>query len=138
VLVDRDTDDCHDLKQRLQLIARRAGLRTTGDAGPAQVLNRIAIEELEAWFLGDVEALRVAFPRVPASLSKRAEFRDPDAVRGGTAERLERLLQDHGYMPGGLQKNQLAREVAAHMNPDRNRSGSFRAFREGLRSVTAA
>jgi len=30
-----------------------------------------------------------------------------------------------------------ARQIAAHMDPDRNRSGSFQVFREGLLSYDA-
>jgi hypothetical protein len=29
-----------------------------------QVLNRIVVEELEAWFFGDVQAIRQAYPKV--------------------------------------------------------------------------
>ncbi len=65
VLVDRDRQDCKALKERLERSARDAGLHTktmSGPDGPFQVLNRLAIEELEAWFFGDVEALVAAFP----------------------------------------------------------------------------
>lgn len=51
---------------------------------PFQVLNRLAIEELEAWFFGDVAALHSAYPRVPSTLGRRSRYRDPDAIRGGT------------------------------------------------------
>ena len=52
VIVDRDDDHCDLLKQRLEGVAQQAGLRTrTHGRGPrVQVVNRIAIEELEAWF----------------------------------------------------------------------------------------
>lgn len=135
VLVDRDSEDCHELKRRLEEAAERAGL---SGAAPVRLKNRIAIEELEAWFLGDVEALRAVFPKVPASLGRQEAFRDPDAVRGGTAERLEQVLQQAGYMQGGLQKIRLAREVSAHMDPDRNRSRSFAVFCRAIREFGAA
>jgi hypothetical protein len=49
VLVDRDADDCLALKKHLDDIAHDAGLQTrTASPGRFQVLNRIAIEELEA------------------------------------------------------------------------------------------
>lgn len=50
-----------------------------------QVVNRIAVEELEAWFFGDWSALQAAYPRVPATIPQKARFRDPDAIVGGTA-----------------------------------------------------
>jgi len=51
VLVDRDAQDCHELKQKLEEAARQAGLVTKSAApagAPFTVVNRLAIEELEA------------------------------------------------------------------------------------------
>lgn len=89
-------------------------------------MNRIAIEELEAWFFGDIQALRAAYPRLSANLGQRERYRDPDAIPGGTWECLERELRQVGYHKGGLQKIALARDVARHMQPERNRSQSSR------------
>jgi hypothetical protein len=137
VLVDEDRGDCIALKNRLEAAALSAGLLTksTARGGAFQVLNRIAVEELEAWFLGDVEGLRTAFPGVPASLGSRTNFRDPDAVRGGTWEALERVLQKAGHFPGGLGKIELARTMGEHLDPTRNRSRSFQCFLEGLAAL---
>lgn len=99
------------------------------------MLTRLAIEELEAWFFGDADALRIAYPGVSASLGSRSRFRDPDAIRGGTWEALEKELQKAGHHPGGLAKIQAAREISIHMDPVRNRSRSFQAFRQGLLSL---
>jgi hypothetical protein len=101
------------------------------------VLNRLAIEELEAWFFGDVGALRAAYPGIPSSLGERANYRDPDAIRGGTWEALERELQRAGHHREGLAKIKAAQEIAAHMAPERNRSRSFQAFRQGLLDLVA-
>jgi hypothetical protein len=136
VVVDRDDEDCSGLKQRLQRLAREAGLTTktsVGDA-PWQVVNRLAIEELEAWFFGDMDAVRAVYPRVPDTLENRAGFRDPDAIRGGTWEALERVLQRAGYFAGGYRKLEAAREIAAKMNPQQNRSHSFQVFRNTILS----
>ena len=135
VVVDRDDDDCIALKARLDGMAREAGLATRGDAargGRFQVINRIAIEELEAWFFGDWPAVCEAYPKMPNTLPKRAGFRDPDAIAGGTWEALERELQRKGYFKQGLRKLELAREVASRMDPARNRSTSFASLREAL------
>lgn len=139
VVVDRDDDDCRELKYRLDEMARAAGLVTctaartaarSADAPPDeggrfQVINRIAIEELESWYFGDWAAVCAAYPKMPASLPSRAGFRDPDGIKGGTWEALEREFQKKGYFRHGLRKMELAREVAARMDPARNRSGSF-------------
>ena len=135
VLVDEDRQDCDELKAKMENAARLAGLNTKSQApigGQFRVLNRIAIEELEAWFFGDVEALCTAFPRVPPSLGERAKYRDPDAINGGTWEALERVLQKAGHHKGGLAKIAAARVISEHMVPERNRSRSFQVFREGL------
>jgi len=129
VLVDEDREDCHALKQRLVEHARSVGL---GD----RVLCRVAVEELEAWFLGDVEAIRAVYPKVPATLARRAGLRDPDGVKGGTWEALDRALRRAGY-PQGLVKTAAAREIATHMDPDRNWSHSFCVFRDGIRRLAA-
>lgn len=138
VLVDRDDDDCLELKQILEAMATEAGLTTKTLAGEGcrfQVANRIAIEELEAWFFGDWAAVQAAYPRVSATVPKKAAFRDPDAIRGGTWEALERTLQNAGYFKSGLRKLECARAVGQEMDPGRNTSKSFQAFSG---AVTAA
>jgi len=138
VLADADDDDCLELKAQLEQIAQNAGLATKSATPPGQqfqVLNRLAIEELEAWFFGDVEALRAAYPRVRPTLGKRAKYRNPDAITGGTWEALERLLQRLNYFRQGLPKITVARQVSKHMDPASNRSRSFQIFREGLLAI---
>jgi hypothetical protein len=141
ILVDEDRQDCHALKARLEQAAHYAGLITRSQVlpgMPCQVLNRIAIEELEAWFFGDVLALRQAYPRLPEGLARKAGSRNPDAISGGTWEALQRTLQKAGYFPGGLAKIEVARQVAAYMDPDRNTSRSFQVFRDSLRAMVAS
>lgn len=138
VLIDEDREDCLVLKERLEAAAQQAGLFTKSTPTPEglfQVINRLAIEELEAWFLGDVEAICRVYPRVPVTLASRRPFRDPDAILGGTCEALERVLQKAGYFKTGLAKIQAAREISQYMDPDRNRSKSFQVFRDTLRSL---
>jgi hypothetical protein len=142
VLVDLDDDDCHQLKAELEAAAHSIGLHTPASADAAdeiQVVNRIAIEELEAWFFGDPVALRAAYPRVPLTLERRAAYRDPDAVRGGTWEALLRVLQRAGYYRGvTLPKREAADLIARHMDPARNQSRSFQAFRAGVEALLAS
>ncbi len=135
VLIDEDGEDCQQLKERLELAAKQAGLITKSQGQKFQILNRIVIEELEAWFFGDVEALVTAYPKVPANLANKEKYRDPDAITSGTWEALERVLQRAGYYAGGMPKIEVARKVSAFMEPDRNRSKSFKVFKEGLKAV---
>jgi hypothetical protein len=130
VVVDRDDEDCHVLKRQLESIARRAGLRTRTRSGNVlwQLVNRIAIEELEAWYFGDWAAVCSVYPRVSANVPSRRGFRDPDAIAGGTWEAFERVMRKRGYFAGGLRKIEAARAIGAHVELDRSKSASFRSF----------
>lgn len=103
------------------------------------MINRIVIEELEAWFFGDADALRSAYPGVSSTLERKAAYRDPDAIQGGTWEALQRVLQRAGYYKGvkALPKLETAGRIAQHMDPARNRSRSFQVFRAGIESLVA-
>lgn len=141
VLIDTDTEDCRHLKAHLEDIARESNLLTklaARDNPKFQVLNRLAIEELEAWFFGDIEALHATYPRISLTLGNRAKYRDPDSIRGGTWEALERELKRGGYYSAGLSKISAAREISLHMDPERNRSQSFQVFRRGLLEIAGS
>ena len=117
VLVDRDNDDCRQLKKQLDAISRRAGLvtKTNSINGYFQVINRIVIEELEAWYFGDPVALHNAYPKLPMNLHKNSRYRNPDSIANGTWENLERILQRAGYFPSGLSKiHPLASEITLY------------------------
>jgi hypothetical protein len=138
VLVDEDREGCLKLKEQLEKIASNEGLITRSVAGPGgsfQVINRLAIEELEAWFFGDVTALRIAYPKVPIGLDRRKPYRNPDAIQGGTWQALERILKNAGYYRGGLPKKEAARRISEHMDPTRNTSKSFQVFRNALQEL---
>jgi hypothetical protein len=134
VIVDRDDEDCLVLKRQLEDAAQRANLisRTRSGGKAWQVANRIAIEELEAWYFGDWSAVREAYPRVKENLSSKKNFRDPDAIRN-TWESFEKILQKHGYFKCGLNKIEAAREIGTHIRPERNTSHSFGVF---FRTIT--
>ena len=138
VMVDRDHDDCRILKVKLEDAAAAAGLRTRTQSGGDrwQVVNRIVVEELEAWYFGDWEAVRDAFPRVSPTVPNQARYRRPDAIRGGTWEAFERILQRHGYFGTGLRKIEAARTIAPRIDLERNSSPSFAAFRDALAEAT--
>lgn len=139
VLVDQDKQDCLALKAQLEQAAREAGLATRSEPasdGHFVVLNRIAIEELEAWFFGDPEALRAVYPKLPPTLQEKEKYRSADQI-ADTAEALGALLRQAGYYSTRLPKVQVAQQVAEHMDPDRNRSPSFCQFRDALREMAA-
>jgi Domain of unknown function (DUF4276) len=90
---------------------------------------RIVCQELEAWFLGDGEALRQAgfFGRagaVPAIMK-----RDPDSV-AKPSKHVRRMRPDH-------KKLMAAQKIAPFLDPARNRSESFRSTIEAIRILTS-
>lgn len=139
-------DSCVSVKNKhnLQKTTGRSKLRLRHEQNIAasaeickrfQILNRIAVEELESWFFGDIQALTSAFPGVPSTLPAKSRYRDPDSIKGGTWEAMERELQKAGYFQGGLAKVKAARVISENMDPERNVSQSFQAFRNGLRDL---
>ncbi|MDZ4255602.1 MAG: DUF4276 family protein [Sulfuritalea sp.] len=139
VVVDRDDDKCKRLKRQLESLAANAHLRTRTSVGASlwQVANRIAIEELEAWYFGDWQAVEEAYPKVPRSVPRKQQFRDPDDIRGGTWEAFERVLQRAGYFKNGLRKTEAARNLGKRIDPARNSSRSFQIFRTTLLEAAA-
>lgn len=139
VLVDRDEEDCLELKKHLESTAAAAGLVTRSRAGaqPWQLVNRIAIEELEAWYFGNWSAVRVAYPRLPSDVPQKEGFRNPDAIVGGTWEAFERVIRQRGYFTTGLRKVEAARVIGAVVDPTHNRSASFRAFTSAVTEACA-
>jgi hypothetical protein len=134
VLVDQDCDDCRDLKDRLERIAKDFGFITksaTRQGEAVRVVNRIAIEEIEAWFFGDIPALQKVYPKLPATMGNRAKYRDPDTVHR-TWESLHRELQRAGYDMPTYPKIEVARRVARCMDIGNNRSRSFNLFKRSV------
>ena len=138
VVVDRDNQDCRTLKTELEDAAAACGLRTRSRArGRWQLVNRIAIEELEAWYFGDWQAVLQAYPRVSPGVPRQSRYRNPDNIRGGTWEAFERILQRGGYFRQGLRKVEVAAAIAPVIDPDRSRSHSFRMLRDAIVEATA-
>ncbi len=136
VLVDRDKDDCEALKRQLEGAALETGLATksTPDAqGRFLVVNRIVIEELESWFIGDPAALRQAFTSLPRIDEKKGIFRNPD--NGGSWEALHRFLKKHGIYKSSYPKIDAARRIAPRIDLQANRSHSFQVFVQGVEAL---
>jgi hypothetical protein len=137
VLVDRDDDDRERPKAGLERMAAASGLSTNSspaDDGRFVVLNRIVIEELESWFIGDPSALRKAFASLPKITQNAGLFRNPD--NGGSWEALPRFLKRNGICKSSLPKIDAARRIAPHMNLAQNRSRSLWVFVDGMALLT--
>ena len=132
VVVDLDTRNCRDFKQELLAVLNACRPRP-------RTLFRIAIEESEAWLLGDRAAVKAAYPDAKDSVLN-GYVQDSicgtwevlaDAVRPGGAAR----LKASGYPETGIAKREWAEKIAPHVDVDRNRSRSFQVFRDGVRSL---
>ena len=122
VLIDQDDDDCLQLKDELASKVSRIGLDD-------QVKIRVAVRELESWYLGDPEALRSEFERLPSSFENRSKFRNPEAMNQKPSEALDQLLRDNGYK-SGLQKVATAQKMGGTVDTeDENECRSFHVFR---------
>lgn len=122
ILRDNDRGDCSARKVHL------AGLvRTAGKAAQSKV--RIVCQELEAWFLADIQAL-VASGYLAAGRSQSFSKKDPDAISHPAAE-MEKLRPGYGKGTG-------AAEIAPHLNLNNMRSASFRNTIQAIRDLTAA
>lgn len=138
LIVDRDNDDCHQLKSRLETICGNAGLRSRQATRDTdwQIVTRIAIEELEAWYFGDWQAVCHAYPNVSPNIPGMARYRDPDAIQGGTWETFERIMMTSGYFGQGLAKVRAATAIGRHVDVQHNRSRSFAMFRDAITEIT--
>lgn len=102
----------------------------------------VAIEEGEAWFLGDLEAVKIAYPMAKDAILK-AYVNDSicgtwehlaDAVYSGGSV----ALSTKGWQAVGAEKSQWAEKITPYMNVAINASPSFIYFREKLLELAGA
>ena len=99
----------------------------------------IAVEEGEAWLLGDISAIKAAYPKAKHNVLNGY---DNDAICG-TWELLanavfnkgSETLKKQGPQAVGRAKSDWAENIAPHMNVDANASPSFRYFREKIQDL---
>ncbi len=124
ILRDSDGADCIEVKHRLLAMCERADR--------AQTLVRLACQERESWYLGDLEALAAAFgaPKVNTT-ALRKRWSRPDEIRKPSTQ-VKRLVP-------AFQKVGGARLMAQHLDlgTQRNKSRSFQAFIAGVQRVSA-
>lgn len=125
VVRDQNSADCRQVKT--ELIQRcRAG-------GRFDVLVRIVCRELEAWYIGDPDALAEAFPgarqEALRKLRRDSRYRDPDAV-AQPAKAIADLIPD-------FQKRLGARRMACSLSRE-NHSRSYKAFLQGIEGLLEA
>jgi hypothetical protein len=134
VLVVLDTDKRNCVEFLAELTALLAG------CNPApNTVFQLAIEEAEAWYLGDRQALEEAYPRAKADVLNRYvqdsacgtwELLADAIYTGGSA-----AIRKAGWPLPGQIKHEWAEKMGPLLDPDRNVSPSFGKLRDGLRRL---
>ncbi len=98
-----------------------------------------AIEEGEAWLLGDIPAIRAAYPQ--ANMKTLNQYTNDsicgtwewlaDCIHEGGAQ----ALMEKGFATIGLMKSRWANAIVPYMNIEENQSPSFCYFRDTLRRL---
>ncbi|MEB1720999.1 hypothetical protein VDR40_10405 [Xanthomonas campestris pv. campestris] len=135
VVLDSDRRDCATFLADLKAVLQRCN--------PApKTLFRLAIEEMESWFLGDKPAVLAAYPKARKEILSGYQQDSicgtwellADAVHpGGSA-----AIMKAGWPLPGEVKHAWADHICPKMDVELNQSPSFCKFRDGLRKLTQA
>ena len=121
ILRDNDGGDCKALKERLASAAVETGK-------PFHV--RIVCQELEGWFLGDLNAIDRAYPTSSANqYAGKQKYRNPDSLNNAS-----HLLET---MTGVRGKVSRAQNISTYLTIDNNRSASFVVLANTLKKLAA-
>jgi hypothetical protein len=132
VILDTDKRDCAAFLSELKTVANACNPAPTA-------LFRLAIEEIEAWYLGDQNALLAAYPRAKKEvLAKYVQDSTcntwellADAVYSGGSTAIKKA----GWPLPGQVKHEWAEKIGPKMDVEGNLSPSFGKLRDGLRRL---
>lgn len=120
ICMDNDNANCTILKQQLRALL------------PPQPRHefkiRLVMNELEAWYLGDMKALELAWQIPMGSADKnqgKQKFRTPETLVHAKRD-FEKLVKARGQIT-------LARSIAPHLSIENDRCPSFKHFVAALR-----
>lgn len=129
VVLDVDKRDCRDFLAELQRLA--------ANCNPLpRTIFRLAIEEIEAWYLGDQKALTAAYPRARREVLDRY-VQDcacntwellADAIYPGGSK----AIKEKGWPLPGQIKHEWANTIGPSMDIANNESPSFNKLRDGF------
>ncbi len=125
VVVDCDTRNCIDFKNELLVVLNSCNPKPIA-------MFRIAIEEMEAWLLGDLDAVKNAYPKAKNDILTSYRYDSicgtwellADAVYpGGKA-----ILSRKPYFEIGTVKHEWAEKITPLVRIEDNLSPSFHCF----------
>lgn len=129
VVCDLDKKNCKNFLAKLNEVLNRCNPKP-------ETRFCIAIEEGEAWFLGDIPAIKRAYPKARDKILKKYvndsicgtwELLADAIFPGGRKE-----LSAKGWPAVGAQKSEWAQKISPCMNVKNNKSPSFKHFRKKL------
>jgi len=131
VVVDLDDRNCIEFKNEMTHIVNSCFPKP-------ETIFRIAIEEIEAWLLGDIQAIKTAYPSAKDNILERYHQDSicgtweilADAIYHGGSK----SLKQSGWPHIGIAKCEWARNISPHMDVDSNQSKSFQVFRDSIRN----
>lgn len=137
VVLDNDDRDVETFREELENVARQNMILVDH-------VFCVAVEEVEAWLLGDKNALTTAYPsaRTQAlrdymqdSICGTWEILADVVYRGG----ISKIKKDKfSYMEIGKLKSEWAKNIGIHMSLENNASPSFNYFIQEIRKRIAA
>lgn len=136
VILDVDKRNCIEFLHELQVVTESCHPHAP------KTLFRLAIEEMEAWYLGDQQALMEAYPRakrkvldtyIQDSACGTWELLADAIYPGGSA-----AIKKAGWPLPGQVKYGWAEKIGPLMDPEQNTSPSFCKLRDGLRRLVAS
>ncbi|MES2571803.1 MAG: hypothetical protein V4710_17340 [Verrucomicrobiota bacterium] len=137
VIVVCDLDDRNLKEFTKELLGVMAGVMVAPQTGFC-----IAVEEGEAWLLGDKEAVRKAYPKAKTAVLD--SYRNDSIC--GTWEKLAEAvypggveaLRSQGFQVVGQEKSRWAETITPHMDVEANQSPSFGCFLKTLKEMAAS
>ncbi|CUX34537.1 DUF4276 family protein [Clostridium sp. C105KSO13] len=130
IVLDNDTRNTMEFKRQLKNVAKREQISM-------DYVFCIAIEEMEAWLLGDKDAIQAAYAKVSDRIASKHSGYKQDSICG-TWEYLADMITKGGIsrfqkmnptaFDVGRCKSEWAENIGRQMNIRRNSSPSFQSF----------
>ncbi|MDR2705383.1 MAG: DUF4276 family protein [Planctomycetaceae bacterium] len=99
-----------------------------------------SVKEMEAWFLGDFNAIKQTYPRA----RQRKNYIESkfgcwetlaESIKKGLSKELKKQKEKEGYFVIGKLKNQWATEITPHLDIQKNSSPCFCYFRDKIQKI---